>query len=100
MEVAPDCDEFIACLTAHGVEFVIVGLRPRNHDFAVRANVPNDPNDPNVPNVPNVPNDPNDSNDPNDPNDPNSGDPTTDIRATRDIVRVWKRGVSPWIAVS
>ena len=25
MEVAPDFDEFIACLTAHGVEFVIVG---------------------------------------------------------------------------
>lgn len=25
MEVAPDVDEFIACLTAHGVEFVIVG---------------------------------------------------------------------------
>jgi hypothetical protein len=25
MEVAPDYDEFIACLTAHGVEFVIVG---------------------------------------------------------------------------
>ena len=24
MEVAPDFDEFIACLTAHGVEFVIV----------------------------------------------------------------------------
>ena len=25
MEVAPDFDEFIGCLTAHGVEFVIVG---------------------------------------------------------------------------
>jgi len=25
MEVAPDFDEFIACLTAHGVEFVVVG---------------------------------------------------------------------------
>lgn len=25
MEVAPDFDEFIACLTAHGVEFAIVG---------------------------------------------------------------------------
>lgn len=25
MEVAPDFDEFIACLTADGVEFVIVG---------------------------------------------------------------------------
>ncbi len=25
MEVAPDFDEFIACLTAHGVEFVIIG---------------------------------------------------------------------------
>ncbi len=25
MEVAPDFDEFIACLTAHGVEFVLVG---------------------------------------------------------------------------
>ena len=25
MEVAPDYDEFIGCLTAHGVEFVIVG---------------------------------------------------------------------------
>ena len=25
MEVAPDFDEFIVCLTAHGVEFVIVG---------------------------------------------------------------------------
>src|SRR2546430_12189026 len=25
MEVAPDFDAFIACLTAHGVEFVIVG---------------------------------------------------------------------------
>ena len=25
MEVAPDVDEFIACLTAHGVDFVIVG---------------------------------------------------------------------------
>jgi hypothetical protein len=25
MELAPDFDEFIACLTAHGVEFVIVG---------------------------------------------------------------------------
>jgi hypothetical protein len=27
MEVALDFDEFIACLTAHGVEFVIVGMR-------------------------------------------------------------------------
>ena len=25
MEVAPDFDEFIGCLTAHGVEFVVVG---------------------------------------------------------------------------
>jgi len=25
MEVAPDFDEFIECLTAHGVEFVVVG---------------------------------------------------------------------------
>lgn len=25
MEVAPDYDEFIGCLTAHGVEFVVVG---------------------------------------------------------------------------
>jgi hypothetical protein len=25
MEVAPDFDEFIGCLTAHGVDFVIVG---------------------------------------------------------------------------
>jgi hypothetical protein len=25
MELAPDFDEFIGCLTAHGVEFVIVG---------------------------------------------------------------------------
>ena len=25
MEVAPDFDEFIACLTVHGVEFVIIG---------------------------------------------------------------------------
>ena len=25
MEPAPDFDEFIGCLTAHGVEFVIVG---------------------------------------------------------------------------
>ena len=25
MEVAPDFDEFIGCLTAHGVEFVLVG---------------------------------------------------------------------------
>jgi hypothetical protein len=27
MEVAPDCAEFIACLTAHGVEFAIVDAR-------------------------------------------------------------------------
>lgn len=25
MEVAPDFDEFIGCLTAHGVEFIVVG---------------------------------------------------------------------------
>ena len=25
MELAPDFDEFIGCLTAHGVEFIVVG---------------------------------------------------------------------------
>lgn len=25
MDLAPDFDEFIGCLTAHGVEFIVVG---------------------------------------------------------------------------
>jgi hypothetical protein len=37
MEVAPDFDEFIACLTAHGVEFVIVGAYALAYPAAKQA---------------------------------------------------------------
>jgi hypothetical protein len=36
MDLAPDFDEFIACLTAHGVEFVIVGAYALAHHGAPR----------------------------------------------------------------
>jgi hypothetical protein len=34
MDLAPDFNEFIDCLTAHGVEFVIVGAAGRPKDLA------------------------------------------------------------------
>ena len=36
MDLAPDFDEFIGCLTAHGVEFVIVGAYALAHHGAPR----------------------------------------------------------------